>query len=436
MFQQLTPAFRQILGNTGWLLFDRIVRMGLGVFVAVWVARYLGPSQFGDLSFAVSFVALFGTVATFGLDSIVVRAIILEAGKAPEILGTAFTLRMWGSLLVPLLAVVTMRMIQPDDRTTLVLVSILSVGQVFQAFDTIDCYFQSQVRSKLTVWAKNSAFLLTAGIRVLLIHSRAPLWSFAAAQVAELALGAIGLIIVYNLDGGRISAWRTQKQRAIALLQQSWPVMLSGMAITVYMRIDVLMLKMLQGDAAVGIYAAATRISEVWYFIPLAIVSSVSPAIIRAKDSPDIYYARLGKLFSLMTLIAVFIGSGIALLSPWIIHFLYSADFRAAAPVLAVHVWASVFVFLGVAQGPWNVAENLLKLGFYRTLAGAATNVLLNVALIPRFSAMGAAIATVLSYAVAGVIANAFDVRTRPVFLLQLKSFYPKKLWELLKSSH
>ncbi len=420
MFQQLTPAFRQILGNTGWLLFDRIVRMGLGVFVAVWVARYLGPSQFGDLSFAVSFVALFGTVATFGLDSIVVRAIILEAGKAPEILGTAFTLRMWGSLLVPLLAVVTMRMIQPDDRTTLVLVSILSVGQVFQAFDTIDCYFQSQVRSKLTVWAKNSAFLLTAGIRVLLIHSRAPLWSFAAAQVAELALGAIGLIIVYNLDGGRISAWRTQKQRAIALLQQSWPVMLSGMAITVYMRIDVLMLKMLQGDAAVGIYAAATRISEVWYFIPLAIVSSVSPAIIRAKDSPDIYYARLGKLFSLMTLIAVFIGSGIALLSPWIIHFLYSADFRAAAPVLAVHVWASVFVFLGVAQGPWNVAENLLKLGFYRTLAGAATNVLLNVALIPRFSAMGAAIATVLSYAVAGVIANAFDVRTRPVFLLQL----------------
>jgi polysaccharide transporter, PST family len=384
------------------------------------------------LNFAIAFVALFATLTTFGLEGIVARNIILDERAAPEILGTAFAVRLSGSILAPLLAVVSIRLIQPNDSTVLTLVALLSIGLVFQAFDTIDSYFQSQVKSKLTVWAKNSAFLALAAVRLSLVHMKAHLWSFAAAQVMESALGAIGLIIVYKWGGGTLTNWRARKERAMQLLRQSWPVMLSGMAVVIYMRIDMIMLKLLQGDAAVGIYATATGLSEVWYFIPMAIVSSVSPAIIRAKDraSPRIYYARISRLFSLMTFLAIVVGSGVAICSHWIIIGLYSDEFREAAPVLAVHVWASVFVFLGVAQGPWNMAENLLKLGFYRTLAGAASNILLNLVLIPKFSALGAAIATVISYAIAGVFANAFDVRTRPIFLLQLKSFIPSRFWK------
>ena len=436
LMDQLTPGLRKILGNTGWLMIDRVLRMGLGVLVGVLVARYLGPTEYGILSFALSFIALFGTVTTLGLESVVARDIIREGSAAPQILGTAFTLRICASVLAPWLVIATIRWIQPYDSTTLALVSLLSLGMIFQAFDTIDSYFQAQVRSRLTVWAKNSAFLLTAGVRLWLIHAGAPLWTFAAAQVAELALGAIGMIIAYRWTGGRMSLWRAQKDRAFRLLQQSWPVMLTGMAIMIYMRIDMVMLKVMQGDRAVGIYATATRISEVWYFVPITIVSSVSPAIIRAKNNPSLYYERIGKLFSLMTLIACVGGACIALSSRWIIHALYSNAFSAAAPILAVHVWASIFVFLGVAQDPWNVSENLLRLGFYRTLAGAVTNVLLNLLLIPQLSAMGAAIATVISYSIAGVFANAFDLRTRPIFILQLRSLLPSSLWNLFKTAH
>ena len=350
------------------------------------------------------------------------RDIILDASATAEILGTAFALRMWGSIVAPLLAAATIRLIQPNDSTALSLVTILSIGLFIQAFDTIDSYFQSQVQSKLTVWAKNSAFLVMAIVRISLVQSRAPLWSFAAAQVAELALGAIGLLFAYKWGGGMLSSWRVRRRRAFQLLQQSWPVILSGMAVIIYMRIDMIMLKLMRDDVAVGMYATATRISEVWYFIPMAIVSSVSPAIIRAKDNPRLYYARLARLFSLMSFIAIVVGTAIAMCSHWIIHALYADEFDQATSVLAVHVWASVFVFLGVAQGPWNMAENLLKLGFYRTLAGAIANVLLNFVLIPKYSALGAAIATVVS--------NAFDVRTRPIFFLQLKSLIPTKFWK------
>ncbi len=409
---------------------DRVVRLGMGLFVGVWVARYLGPDQFGSLNFAVAFVTLFGTLAALGLDAIVVRELLHKPDDAPEVLGTTLALRIGGSVLTMGIAIATVRLIQPNDRQALLLVSIYSLMLVFQAFDTIDLLFQSQVRSKITVWAKNAAFLVFAAVRVLLIYAKARVWMFVAAMTGEFALGAIGLVFAYWLVGGRISSWQSSRRKASYLLSQSWPVVFSGLAIMVYMRLDTVMLKIMQGDYAVGLYSAATRVSEVWYFIPTAVVSSVSPAIMSAKDNPELFYGRIRKLFSLMTLLACVISFVVAPASSKIIHILYSNSYSGAGPVLAVHIWASVFVFLGAAQVPWDITKNLQKLGLYRTLSGAVINVLMNLYLIPKYSAMGAAIATVVSYAISAVFANAFSGQTRRIFYMQLRSFIPGKFWD------
>jgi PST family polysaccharide transporter len=426
---KISPGLLKIIGNTGWLMVDRLVRMGMGLFVVVWVARFLGPAQFGSLNFAVAFVALFGTVATLGLELIVVQELLHNTDHVHEILGTTIGLRLGSGLLAVGASVVTLRLVQPHDQLALLLVSILSLTLVFQAFDTIDLFFQSQVRSKMTVWAKNSAFLIFALVRVVLIHAKTPIWAFAIANSAEIALGAAGLVIGYRSSGGRLSAWSLTRSRAAGLIKKSWPVIFSSMAIMIYMRLDMVMLKLMKGDLAVGIYSAATRISEVWYFIPMAIVSSVSPAILRVKDDPEVFYERLRKLFSLMTVTACVTGTIVALLSHFVVRVLYSNAYSDAAPVLAVHIWASVFVFLGVAQTPWDLSKNLLTLSLYRTVLGAVINILMNLCLIPRYSAMGAAIATVVSYAISGVFANAFSGRTRPIFYMQARSFIPQNFW-------
>jgi polysaccharide transporter, PST family len=431
----VAPGLRKILGNMSWLMFDRIVRMGMGLFVGVWVARYLGPSQFGSLNFAISFVGIFGTVTTLGLDMIVVQEIIRGTEHVHEILGTTIALRTFASALASLAAVVTIRLIQPQDKLALLLVSITTLGVFFQSVDTIDLFFQSQVNSKLTVWAKNLAFLICAVIKVELIRSRAPLWKFAAISVAELALAALGLVISYWLSGHNLFSWRIRGKQARNLLRQSWPAIFSSMAIMIYMRIDTVMLKIMQGDTAAGLYAAVTRVSEAWYFVPVAIVSSVSPAILRAKDNPPLFYGRLRTLFFAMTWSSLLVGSIVAFSSRLIVKILFSSAYSAAAPVLAVHIWASVFVFLGVAQGPWDVSENLLKLSFYRTSSAAVINVLLNLVLIPRYSAMGAAISTVIAYSIATIFANAFSSRTRIIFFMQLKSFLPYSFYNLRDKS-
>jgi PST family polysaccharide transporter len=426
---KIGPGLRGIIENMSWLMVDRVIRMGMGLFVGVWVARYLGPDQFGSLNFATAFIGLFATVANLGLDGILVRELLYDVQNQYEILGTSLALRSAAGFLVAGISIAVMRLIQPHDRQALLLVSILSLTLVFQAFDIIDCFFQSKVRSKITVWAKNAAFLVCAAVRVVLICVKAPLWMFIVAMTGEVALGAAGLVLGYRLSGGEIFFWRSSKKRAFGLLRQSWPVIFSGMAIMIYMRLDTVMLKVMQGDFAVGVYSAATRVSEVWYFIPMAIVSSVSPAIMRVKNDPELFYERLRKLFSLMAMSACVIGSIVALASHAIIRILYSSSYSGAGPVLAVHVWASVFVFLGCAQSPWDISKNQLKLALYRTAAGAVINVGMNLYLIPRYSAMGAAIATVVSYAISGVFANAFSARTRPIFYMQMKAFIPQRFW-------
>jgi len=126
---------------------------------------------------------------------------------------------------------------------------------------------------------------------------------------------------------------------------------------------------------------------------------------------------------------ACILGSIVALTSHAIVRILYTNSYNGAGAVLAVHVWASVFVFLGVAQSPWDLSKNLLTLSLYRTIAGAIINVAMNLYLIPRYSAMGAAIATVVSYAISAVFANAFSSRTRPIFYMQMRSFIPYRFW-------
>jgi PST family polysaccharide transporter len=232
---------------------------------------------------------------------------------------------------------------------------------------------------------------------------------------------------------GKLRAWEVKLGRVRGLVLDSWPLLLSGLAITFYMSIDQVMLGKMVGDGGVGVYSAAVRVSEVWYFLPVAVTASVFPALIRAKQkSPAIYSRRLQHLFDSMVLISVGIALPMTFLSNWIIVTFFGTAFKDAGPVLSIHIWASVFVFLGVASSKWFIIENLQKLTLTRTIWGAVANVAMNLVLIPKYGALGAAWATLISQAVASVFFNAFNKETRQLFRKQVKSFLMPSLWNVL----
>ncbi len=416
-------GLRAIIANTGWLFADRILRMGASLVVGVWVARYLGVQQYGLFNYALAFVALFSPIFTLGLDDVVVRHLVRQSSNKEEILGTTFWLKFLGGIASVLLAVSTMFFLGEHEILKIWLVTILGIAGIFRASDTIELWFQSQVQSKYTVIAKNTAFLLNTVIKIILILTKAPLLAFALVTLAEFVMSAIGLLIVYQVKGSSLWLWRWSFASAKTLMKESLPLIFSGFAIMIFMRIDQVMLGQMIGDSEVGVYSAAVRISEIWYFIPGAIVSSVAPAIYAAKEkSESLYYQRIGQLLSLMTCISLGIALPMSFLSDKIILVMFGSGYAEAGAILAVHIWTSLFVFMGLATSPWFIAEGLNHVSLGKTLFGAILNIILNLLLIPKYAGLGAAIATIISQAAAAFICNAFDSRTQKLFKIQVRS--------------
>jgi O-antigen/teichoic acid export membrane protein len=425
------PSSITILSNIGWLFSDTLLRMIVGLLVGIWIARYLGPDRYGLLNYAIAFVSLFSAVASMGLQDIVVRDIVRNPTSSPETMGTSFLLRLVGGLIAFMLILASISFLQPKDALTVGVVAIIGFTLIFQASDVIKYWFESQVQSKYNVWVQNGALLIFAAVKVMLILLEAELLAFVWAMFAEALIVAIGLFAIYLWKGGKLSAWSPGYTRAKSLLRDSWPLILSAIAITVYMRIDQIMIGQMLGNKAVGIYTAAVRISELWYFIPVAIVASVFPSILEAKKKNEaIYIQRLQRLFDLMVLLSLAVALPMTFLSDWIVLLLFGPDYIGAGAVLAIHVWAALFVFLGVANSRWFIAENRQILSLQRTLLGALANVGLNLLMIPKFGIIGAAYATVLSYAIAVLFTDVLQKETRPLFVMKIKSLNILRLAE------
>jgi O-antigen/teichoic acid export membrane protein len=417
------PNLLKIVDNIGWLFFDKVLRMGVGLLVGVWVARYLGPQQFGLFSFATAFIGLFGAVAGLGLQSIVVRDIVRDPSCKEETLGTAAVLQLAGGILAYGLILSTIFLLRSDDALAKWLVAILGSIMLFKASEVAMYWFESQVLSKYTVWVQNGSFLVFAAVKVALILGNATLLAFAWATISEAVLVALLLLAMLGIHGPGLRKLRVSLTRAKVLLADSWPLMLSGLAIALYMKIDQIMLGQMLGDEAVGIYSAATRISEVWYFIPMIIVASVFPAILEAKkQSETLYHQRLQRLYDLMVRLSVTVALPMTFLAGSIVVLLYGPAYAEAGTVLAIHIWTSVFVFLGVASSQWFMAENRQILSFQRTLLGAAINIFLNYILIPQFGPVGAATATVAAQLTAAWFFDAIQPITRDMFFMKAKS--------------
>jgi len=426
-------GFMKYFKNTSWLFAEKILRMVVGLFVGIWVARYLGPEQFGLFSYAQSFVALFSAVATLGLDGIVVRELVKDESRADELIGTAFWLKLAGAVMVLLLLAVAVNF-TANDRLTNSLIFIIASATIFQSFNVVDMFFQAKVMSKYVVFANMISLLISSLVKIYLIMIEAPLIWFAWSVLFDSFVLVCGLFYFYIKNNLNVKYWRFNKNIALKLLKNSWPLILSGIVVSIYMKIDQVMIKEMLNSEAVGQYAAAVKISEAWYFIPMVISSSLFPAIINAKKkSEKLYYERLQKLYDLMVWMAIAIAVPMTFLSEWVVALLYGSKYHEAGSVLMIHIWAGVFVFLGVAGGKWLLSENLQIFSLLNTTIGAFVNIFLNYILIGRIGIQGAAWATFISYFISAYFSLLFWKKTRINFYNLSKSFFLSRIINVKK---
>lgn len=420
-------AFQKYFRNTGWLIMARMGSLFLKMTItAVALPNYLGAEQNGILNYPLVLVTFFVAVAALGMDSFVTRQLLQQPDRQPIILGTAFRLRLAAGFAVLPLIYLTYKLIEAyatqAPAAPFEYVGIVSLICVFQSVNIIDNYFQARTEGKYIMYVQIGGNLLSATLKLALILLQAPLIWFVWMLAVDILLLSMGYLLVYRWKGGNLGEWRFEGATARLLLRYSWPLAFSAFFVSLYMKIDQLMIDAYLGKAALGIYTPVVNLSEAWYFVPMAIVTSVFPAVMNARrDDPLRYRRRLQNLYELM----VVLGLGVAILmtfaAPWIYEWFYKPEFHAGAEVLAIHIWAGIFISLNVANGQYLIAEGYTGLLFTRSLLGAGINIALNAWWIPRYGMVGAAYATVVAYACSAFFVI-FVPKTREQGLIMLAS--------------
>jgi O-antigen/teichoic acid export membrane protein len=404
--------------NSGWIFFDKILRALLGLLVGAWVARYLGPSQFGELAYCIAFIGIFQSVTNLGLDGIVVREIANDPRRASITLGTTFHLRLLIGVASWTLALLIYGFTNSFTDQGIWIIALVGAGMIFQAADTVDLWFQGNSQSKRTVLAKVSAYLISNVIRVALILLEAPLMAFAVVIALEVALTAFALHFSYKQFPCN-GIWQKHYPEAKKLLQESWPYLISGLSIMLYMRIDQIMIKSMLGERELGIYAAIIPISNLWNMIPVAICASIAPMFARKRvEGAEIFNALLVNMFRFFWALCLLVIAVTWLLSGFVVQLMYGQAYIEAIPVLNIYVLTCIPVFMGVGQGLWLLNERKSYLSPIQTVTGAVVSIITNLVCIPLWGIEGAAIAAVVAQLSSCFLIN--SIFARNLFAMQI----------------
>jgi PST family polysaccharide transporter len=418
-------SVQQAAGNSGWMFLDRVVRGGMTFAIIVWLARYLGPQQFGIFNYVLAFVAITNAIATFGIEGIVIRELVHSPSKRNEILGAAFIIKLFGGGIAFITAITVIRWLRPDEDIMFFLVAIAAAGSFFLALDVIDYWFRSAVQSKYSVIARMISAVILTLAKAGLIISKAPLFAFIVATFAEVALSAVLLVVMYRVRVGRVLDWNITKDRTASLLKNSWPLFLSVMAVMIYMKIDQVMIGEMMGDQEVGTYSAAVRLVEMWYIVPAIIASSIFPALYKLKsDNPERYLQRIQQFFDFMVVVPVVAGILITIVAEPLVVLIYGSEYLDAVEVLKIYIWSSVFVFLMIATGSYLIAENKTIFLLFRYTLGMLINVFLNWQLIPVYGIEGSAFATLIAYLFSAYLSSGLYKGMWPLFVQETRALY------------
>ncbi len=422
-------SLRTYFRNTSWLLCEKLARGFLGLFVAILIARYLGVDNFGLYSFVVAFASIFIALSKLGTDRTLVKYLVRENNTESSILGVGFWIRILGSMMSILLLLLVLEFTDYDQQTKSYVV-LVSISMFIQAFYTIDFYFESRVLGKLSAQCRLFQFFISALLKICCVILKLEIIWFFLIIIAESILLSFAYYrtILRFVSEKFLSGFN--KKLALTILKESWPLIISSLAVIVYMRIDQIMIKNILGFGNVGVYSVAVRLSESLYFIPLLIVTSLFPAIVRNKKSSNHFYElRIIQLYGLMLYSAAFIAAILTLFSPYLVPLLFGVEYSESVKPLKVLSWTVIFIALNAAITRYYVVENLQVYTLINTCSGALINVALNLIFIPKYGISGAAYATLISYSISAFLMNAMFSRTRNNFRLLIIAFNPKKLF-------
>lgn len=419
---------RQVAANGSWWLAERLGMLALTLLTSIVVVRSLGPAEYGELSYVLALVGLLAPLAQFGVSGLVARALLERPGEESAVLRAAVLMRLAGCAIALVIGSVWWGLFEAEPARRWVILVLLA-AQFATAFQVSEFWFQVQYKAAALVPWRTGVTLAAALFKMAVaVTTRDPILVACVFAIEYLLLGGASLLALRRASGVWLRPASSPEWVRWFVRRSPW-LLASGVAEVIYLRIDIVLLERLRGVEEAGIYAVAARLSEVWYMVPVALMGAVFPALWSRRSDAEAYrrslQGSLDALFAIGLSLAVFLQFA----GRPLVDLLFGARFAASTPVLQIHIWAGVFIFMRALLSRWLLAEDLLRFSLLTHVAGAVMNVALNLVLIPRQGAVGAAIATVISYATAGWLALFLSARTRPMGWMMAKSLLLPLRW-------
>ncbi len=397
-----------IVANVSWTSFEQVLRIGLSFLVTVQVINYLGPERFGLYSYVISIVGILAPLTAFGLEQVVIRRLVEHPAARGRLLGTTFVIRLMCGVIGYGAALAIVLVLDQDGGVRLRLTAIAGVMLLLQATDTVAFFFKAIMGAKHIALARLAGLLLASGATVVLLLARADLPAFLWMRSLEVLVTGCALLFAYRhwsrttQAAGPEGIWRFDIGECRILLKAGLPLCVASFAVTVYMRVDQLMLGQLSSEIELGYYGVAVRLAEVVNFLPMAIVTAFYPSLVACRKlGSEVFERKVQGLYNLMVLIGYGVGVMATLVAPLGFRILFGQRYDAAVPMFNLLIWSMVFVSLGVVMNAVLTVLGRFWTSALATMVGMVINVILNVWLIPRLGGTGAAWATLISYWVA-----------------------------------
>ncbi len=423
----------KVVANASWIIVCRVIQALFSVVVSMLTARYLGPSNYGVINYAAAIVAFVVPIMQLGLRNTLVQEFVKKPDKEGEVLGTALVLNLASAFLC-IVGIISFVMIANRGETeTIIVCSLYSLNLIFQALEMSQYWYQAKLLSKYTSVISLCAYAIVSAYRIILLVTQKSIYWFAISQAVDFMLIAVALLIFYR----KLSPQRLKfsVKQAKSMLNFSKYYIVSSMMVTVFGHIGSIFLKFLIDDAAVGYYTVAVACAGMTGFLFAAIVDSARPTILEKKHQGDesAFKKNVIRLYAIIIFLSFMQGVGLSLFSPLIIRLFYGSAYEAAIAPLRIMAWFTLFSNLGMVRNVWILAEEKQHYLWIINLVGAVSNILLNIALIPVFDVVGAAIASVITQIIANVITGYVIRPIRKANSLMVSSLNPKYIIEIVK---
>jgi PST family polysaccharide transporter len=405
-----------------WLASEHVAKMLIGFLTSIFVIRYLGPEQFGLLSFLASITSILAVIISMGMHEIIVRDLTRKKYNSKELLPSVLA----GQLLLALVIVGLILVfggLFVRDQYERQLLNILLVSLIFPGSEAFRAYFLYRSESKYYVFCSLTMMVISLVLKLYLIFFDYPLKYFAAMFVFDAVLMVSLLLFNYLRVSGHSLQVKFNAKIFHELFKDSWPLLIMAVSVVIYSKVDQIMIKQMVGSHAVGIYSSALRLAEAWFSISMVIIGSFFPALVKYKEErEELYLEKLQKLIDALFWLSVLVAAIATVGSHWIITTLFGSAFAEGSTVFTILMWCGVFMFVGAAGGRFFVIEEMSKTLLARTLIALSINIFLNFLLIPVYGVVGAALALTIATGYVAYIHDLFSRRGRVILVMKLRS--------------